>query len=72
MGPTFVGSGDTTLLMATHAAGDTSQSTLQNLSVASAVSFSAFGFSHLTAGRDSVQREAQSEFGGAGKLPSVL
>ena len=73
-GPTGVGSGDTTLLIATHTAGTTSsQSPLQNLSVESAVSSSAFfGDSQLTAGGDPMQREAQREFRRAGDALSVL
>ena len=48
--PTGGGSGDTALLMAAHTVGDTSQSTLQHLSVANAVSSSAVGDSQLAAG----------------------
>ena len=63
-GPKGLGSGDTTLLMVTHTAGNTSQSTPQNLTVASAVSSSAFGYSQLTDGGDPMQR--------GGEVPSVL
>ena len=71
-GPTGVGSGDTTLLMATHIVGNTSQLTPQNLSVASAVSSSAFGSYQLTAGGDPMQCAAQSEFRRAAEACSVL
>ena len=71
MYPTGVGSGDTTLLIAAHTAGDTSQSTPRNLPVASAVSSAASGF-QLTAGGDSTQREAQSEVRRAGEVFCVL
>ena len=71
-GPTSVGSGDTTLLMATDTAGNASQSTLQNLSVTSAVSSSAFGCSQLTGGRNPTQREERNEFRREGEIPSVL
>ena len=45
MHPIGVASGDTSLLVAAHTAGDTSQSTLRNFSVASAVSSSVLGLS---------------------------
>ena len=43
MRPTGVGSGETTLLIGAHTTGDTSQSTLRNVSVANAFSSSALG-----------------------------
>ena len=58
--------------MAPGTAGNASQSTLQNLSVARAVSSSAFGCSQLTAGRKPTQREEQNEFRREGEIPSVL
>ena len=63
-GPTGVGSRDTTLLIAAHTTGDTSQSAPQNLSVTRTVSSSAFGYSQLTTGGDPMQREVQSDFRG--------
>ena len=72
MYPTGVGSGDTTLLVAAHNAGDTSQSTLRNFSVASAVSSLALGLSLPMAWRNPVQKEEQQEFRKAEEVPSVL
>ena len=67
MCPTGVGSGDTTLLNAAHTAGDTSQSTLRNFAVTSAVSSSASGRSPPLAGGI----EKQNEFTRAGEVPSI-
>ena len=56
----------------THTAGNTSRSTLQNFTVSSAVSSSAFGYSQLTAGGDPCAKKARSEFRRAGEAPSLL
>ena len=72
MCPTCVGSGDATLMIAAHTAGDTSQSAPQNLSVTSTVSSSAFGSSQLTTGGDTMQKEAQSEVRRAREAPLVF
>ena len=55
--PTGAGSGDATRLIAAHNAGDSSRSTVRNVSVASAVSSSAFGFSPPMAGRNDMQKK---------------
>ena len=72
MSPTGVGSGETTLLSAAHTAGDTSQSTQRNFSVASAVPSSASGVSPPTAGGEAVQRDEQNELRTAGEVFSVF
>ena len=71
MCPTGVGSGDTTPLIA-HTAGDRSQSTVRNFSVATAVSPPSLGLSPPMAGGDPVQDEEQNEYGIAGEVLSVL
>ena len=55
--PTAVGSGDSYLLIAAHTAGDTSQCTPRNFSVATAVSSSALGFSLPMAGWETPCKE---------------
>ena len=54
---TGVGSGETTLLVTAHTAGNTSQSIVQNFSVAGAVSSSALALAPAAAGGNLVQEE---------------
>ena len=67
-----LGSAETALLFSAHTAGDTSQSTLRNFSVASTFSSSVSCFSVPMAGRNPVQRKEHNVIRRAGEVPSVL
>ena len=69
MHPAGVGSGEATLLVTSHTAGDTSQSTLRKFPVASAVASSAFCFSRPM---DPYAKRRQTHLKRAGGVPSVL